>query len=75
MCRCFIQDKPPHAHPRLVLVEGSQRVELPIFTANASGYWNLVVLEDDDIHIHHVRVSGMSERKMCAKYFSQVILR
>lgn len=54
------KSKLPHARPRLAVVEGSKRVELSNFTTNVSGFWNLVVLETTDVHIHHVRVRNPS---------------
>ena len=52
--------KLPHTRPRLAVIESCTRVELSNFTTNVSGYWNLVVLESTDIHIHHVRVRNPS---------------
>ena len=52
--------KLPHARPRLAVIENSERVELSNFTTNVSGYWNLVVLESTDVHIHHVQVRNPS---------------
>ena len=62
-CRCgggHCGGKLPHARPRLAVIEGAERVELSNFTTNNSGYWNLVVLESSDVHIHHVRVRNPS---------------
>eukprot|EP01046_Picozoa_sp_COSAG06_P051579 COSAG06_NODE_8447_length_2171_cov_12.314672_3_plen_118_part_00 len=42
------------------MIEGAERVELSNFTTTNSGYWNLVVLESSDVHIHHVRVRNPS---------------
>lgn len=52
--------KLPFRRPRLAVIEGCQRVELSNFTTNVSGYWNLVLLETDDVHIHHVLVRNPS---------------
>ena len=55
--------KLPHTRPRLAVIEGSQRVHLSNFTTNTSGFWNLVLLETDDVHISGIRVRNPSGGK------------
>jgi hypothetical protein len=79
-CRCgggHCGGKLPHARPRLAVIEGAERVELSNFTTNNSGYWNLVVLESSDVHIHHVRVrnpSGVLKRLTPFSFFFSVFV-
>ena len=49
-----------HTRPRLLVVEGSQRVSLQGFSTFNSAYWNLVLFQTDDVHVKGVVVRNPS---------------
>lgn len=50
----------PYERPRLVVVEGSDRVILANFTAINAGYWTIVLFQSSDIHVSNVIVRNPS---------------
>jgi polygalacturonase len=46
----------PYERPRLIVVEGSQRISLSGFTATMPGFWTIVLFQSSDIHVSNVTV-------------------
>ena len=50
----------PHERPRLVVIEGAQRVSLANFTATMSAFWTVVLFQTSDVHVRNVTVRNPS---------------
>ena len=46
----------PYERPRLLVVEGSQRISLSGITAERPGFWTIALFQSSDIHVSNVTV-------------------